>query len=166
MEALEEGATYSESAGAGDGLRDGDTVFLQGRGVSSIGEQSSRLREVGNTSDAGILVVELLAGDFFLGCPNGWEDIWLAFVVTVRTNACSVTSAGISHIGQELNIPRLIFLLLPSALKASVMPRMASGGPWGTFCQFDAARQATAVRNGLATDCLTAALLTARLAIL
>lgn len=40
-------------------------------------------------------------------------------------------------------VPRLIFSPKLSALKASVIPRMASGGPWGTLAHVDACLAAT-----------------------
>lgn len=67
---LEEGTAYSESTGARNGLGDGYSVLFDGGRVGAIGEESGGLGEVGNTSDAGVLLIKLLLDDLLLGGLN------------------------------------------------------------------------------------------------
>jgi len=108
---LEESTTYPEGAGAGNALGDDNAVLVDGSAVRAVCEEGRSLGEVGNTGDAGVLLVEVLLDDLLLGLSDGGKDVRLSLVVTVGAK------------------PRLIFWGLESFLKASVMPRMASGGP-------------------------------------
>lgn len=55
---LEEGTTNAEGTGTGDGLGDGDAVVVEGRRVGAVCEPEGSLGEVGDTGDAGVLLVE------------------------------------------------------------------------------------------------------------
>ena len=84
VEALEEGPTYSQCARAGDGLCDGDAVFLESLAVGAVGQHGGLLGEAGDTGDAGIFLVEVFLDELLLGGAYGGEDVGLAFVVACR----------------------------------------------------------------------------------
>jgi hypothetical protein len=84
--ALEESSSEAESAGAGDGLGDGELV--EDRGVVSVGKLGGSLREAGYTGDASVLLVGLALDNALLGLADGGEDVGLARVIAVGTNAC------------------------------------------------------------------------------
>jgi len=80
---LEESTTYPQGTSAGDGLGDGDSAFFERSGLGAVGEQSGSLGEVGDTGDAGVLLVEVLLDHLLLGLLHGGQDIGLSLVVTV-----------------------------------------------------------------------------------
>jgi hypothetical protein len=82
----EESGTDTESTGTRDGLGDGDAV--QGGAVGAVGQLGGGGRELRNTSDAGILLVQLGLNDLLLGLANGREHVGLASIVTVGTDTC------------------------------------------------------------------------------
>ncbi len=127
VEAGEEVGANAQSTGAGDGLGDGQAV--EGGRVLAVSELGGQGRKLGNTGDAGVLLVQLLVNDLLLGLADGGQDIRLALVITVSADTCDGTLAcdcyswvvcGVFR--DEANEPRLIFLSKLSALKASVMP--------------------------------------------
>lgn len=120
VEAGEEVGANAQGASAGDGLGDGQAV--EGGRVLAIGELGSQRGELGNTGDAGILLVQLLINNLLLGFADGWQDIGLSLVITVSANTCDSVSLLWLCFRGEANGPRLIFLSKLSALKASVMP--------------------------------------------
>jgi hypothetical protein len=85
--ALEKGATNAEGAGAGDGLGDSDAVLGERLRVRAVGKLESSLGELGNTSDAGVFLVKGGVNDLLLGLLHGWQNVGLALVVAVGTNA-------------------------------------------------------------------------------
>lgn len=84
VELLEEGGTNSQSTGSGDGLGDGDAV--EGGRVSAVGELGGSGSELGDTSDASILLVQLVLDDLLLGLANRGKNVGLASVITVGTD--------------------------------------------------------------------------------
>ncbi|KAI6768913.1 hypothetical protein HG531_011102 [Fusarium graminearum] len=82
----EESGTDTESTGTRDGLGDGDAI--QGGAVGAVGQLGGGGRELRNTSDAGVLLVQLGLDDLHLGLTNGREHVGLASIVTVGTNTC------------------------------------------------------------------------------
>jgi hypothetical protein len=86
VEALKESGTNAQSASAGDGLSDGDTV--KDRRVGAVGQLSGKGRELGDTGDSGVLLVQLGVDDLELGLANGGQNVWLALVISVGTNTC------------------------------------------------------------------------------
>jgi hypothetical protein len=80
----EESGTDTESTGTRDGLSDGDAV--QGGAVGAVGQLSGGGRELRNTSDAGVLLVQLGLDDLLLSLTNGREHVGLASIVTVGTD--------------------------------------------------------------------------------
>lgn len=70
IEAFEECAADAESAGAGDGLRDGDAVFLQWLGGWAVGKESSSLRETWDAGDAWVFLVQSRINDLLLRLPH------------------------------------------------------------------------------------------------
>lgn len=82
--AVEELSTNAQGTGAGDGLGDGDAV--EHWGVVAVGELGGGGRELGDTSDAGVLLVHLVVDDAPLSLADGGEDVGLAGVITVRAN--------------------------------------------------------------------------------
>lgn len=96
-----------------------------------------------DTGDAGIFVVEVVLDELLFGGPDGWEDIRLAFVVACRMSEVSLKMRVIQSnetwcYSRYAPTPKLIFSLKLSFLKASVIPRMASGGPSLTLAHVDA----------------------------
>ena len=87
--ALEEGTTDAQGTGAGDGLGDGDAVLGERLRVGAVGELESGLGELGDTSDAGVLLVKGRVDDLLLGLLYGGQDVGLALVVAVGTNTCA-----------------------------------------------------------------------------
>lgn len=85
-EAGKEGTADAEGTGTRDGLGDDETV--KGGTVLAIGENGGGLCELGNTGDAGVLLVQAGVDDLVLGLANGREDIRLALVIAVGTNTC------------------------------------------------------------------------------
>jgi len=83
---FEESSTDSEGACSGDGLCDDETVESAGSGT--VCEESSRLCELRNTSNSGVLLVKLCRHDFVFGGSYGGEDVWLSLVVTVCADTC------------------------------------------------------------------------------
>lgn len=83
---LEEGATNAQSTSARDGLSHGDAAFFERGRVGAVGELESSRGELGNTGDAGVLLVEVRLDDLLLGLLHGGEDVGLALVIAVRTN--------------------------------------------------------------------------------
>lgn len=84
VEAGEEVGANAEGASAGDGLGDGQAA--EGGRVLAVGELGGQGRELGNTGDAGVLLVQLLVNNLLLGLTDGGQDIRLALVITVGTN--------------------------------------------------------------------------------
>lgn len=124
---LKEGTANAQSTSARDGLGDGDTVFVERSRVGAVGELERSLGEVGNTSDACVLLVEVLFDDLLLCLLHGGENVGFALVIAVCANTCA-ESIDIYKKAQSVYKPRLIFLGLLSALKASVIPRIACAG--------------------------------------
>lgn len=98
-----------------------DDYAVEGAGVSPVSEESSGFGEVWDTGDASVFFVELGLDDFLFGSAYGWENVWLSLVVAVCANTYVIVSecwtASVSNY-----IPKLIFSLFESALKASVIP--------------------------------------------
>lgn len=67
VEALQKGAAYSQRSRAGDGLGDGDAVFLEWFGVWAVGQESGGFGEGGNARDAGVFFVEFGVDHLFFG---------------------------------------------------------------------------------------------------
>lgn len=88
VEALEEGGADAQGAGAGDGLRDGEAV--EGGAVLAVGQDGGGLGELGHSGDAGVFLVQPRGDDLLLGLADGGEDVWLALVIAVGTDACFV----------------------------------------------------------------------------
>ncbi|OAQ97853.1 hypothetical protein LLEC1_00024 [Akanthomyces lecanii] len=65
----------------------GEDGLVGGR-VLAIGELGSQGRKLGNTGDAGVLLVQLLVNDLLLSFTNGGQDIGLSLVIAVSANAC------------------------------------------------------------------------------
>lgn len=86
VEAFEKCGADAESASSGDGLSDGNPVFFQWDRVWAVGEAQSSFGEAWNTRDAGILLVHVRLDYLLLGLFNGWEDIRLALVISIRAN--------------------------------------------------------------------------------
>ena len=86
-----EGGADTEGTGARDGLCDSDAV--QGGVVGTIGQLCGGRRELRNTSNAGILLVQLGLDDLLLGLANGGEDVGLASIIAVGTNTCIRTES-------------------------------------------------------------------------
>jgi len=80
---LEESTAYPEGAGAGNALGDDNAVLVDGGAVGAVCEEGSGLGEVGDTGDAGVLLVEVLLDDLLLGLSDGGKDVRLSLVVTV-----------------------------------------------------------------------------------
>ena len=124
---LEESTTYPEGAGSGNALGDDNAVLVDGGAVGAVCEEGSGLGEVGDTGDAGVLLVQLGVDDLLLCLADGGEDVGLACIVTVGTDTCEGACQLCVDIGRREDIwridaPRLIFLSNLSALKASVIP--------------------------------------------
>jgi hypothetical protein len=92
---LQESAGNAQSTGSGDGLS--DSHIVQDRAVGTVGKDRSSLGESRNTSDTGVLLVQVLLGDALLGGANGRQNVRLALVVTVGTNTCKAAGQLISH---------------------------------------------------------------------
>lgn len=84
VESLEEGSTDPEGTSTRDGLGNDKTV--EGRRVLAVGEDGGSLGEVGETGDAGVLLVQLVGNDLVLGSTDRGEDVRLALVVTVSAD--------------------------------------------------------------------------------
>lgn len=67
VEALEESGADSQGTSAGDGLRNGNAV--EGC-ILTVGELGGESRQLGDTSDAGVLLVHLVVNDFLLGIAD------------------------------------------------------------------------------------------------
>lgn len=83
---FEESTTDSECACSGDGLCNDETV--ESAGSRTVCEESSGLGEFGDSSDSGVLLIQLCGHDFVFGGSYGGEDVWLSLVVTVCANTC------------------------------------------------------------------------------
>jgi hypothetical protein len=86
--ALEEGTANAKGTGTRDGLGDGDAVLGEGSRVGAVGEGEGGLGEVGDTGDAGVLLVQRLVDHLLLGLPHRGQDVGLALVVTVGADTC------------------------------------------------------------------------------
>jgi hypothetical protein len=155
--ALEESSSEAESAGAGDGLGDGELVE-DGR-VVSVGKLGGSLREAGHTGDASVLLVGLALDNALLGLADGGEDVGLARVIAVGTNAkidLLAVGVGFESLGDtQDSLNRSI--VREKGDVCHVQSRDAetgklwqegywertSGGPWGTLNQMDRLRAAT-----------------------
>lgn len=85
VELGEEGSANSEGTSTRDGLCDGDAV--ESGGVRAVGELGSSGSELGDTGDAGVLLVQLGVDDLALSLADRGENVGLASIVTVSTNA-------------------------------------------------------------------------------
>lgn len=85
-ELLEESSTDTEGTGTRDGLGDGDAV--KGGVVRAVGQLGGGGRELGNTSDSGVLLVQLGIDDLELSLTNRGKNVGLASIVTVGTDTC------------------------------------------------------------------------------
>ncbi len=113
-EALEKGTSDAESAGARDGLRDGDAALGQGGGVCAVGELGSGLDKVGHAGDACILLVEAAVDNLLLGGLDGREDIWLSAVVAVGRRL-----GRLARVRRSLDfVPRLILVEVAIGLES------------------------------------------------
>ena len=83
IEALEEGAADAQCASAGNGLRDGDAVFVHRRGVWAVGQEHRGFGEAGYAGYAGVFFVEGSIDNFPLGFFDRWEDVGFSLVVSV-----------------------------------------------------------------------------------
>lgn len=84
--ALHEVSTDTQSTCAGDGLGDCYPVALDSLALGAVCEDCSGLGESWDTSDAGILLVEIAGDDLLLGGLDGGQNIWLSLVITVCAN--------------------------------------------------------------------------------
>lgn len=82
--ALEELGTDTESTSSRNGLGDGKPV--EDGGVGTVGELDGGLGELGDTGDAGVLLVQRLGEETLLSLDDGGENVGLASVITVSTN--------------------------------------------------------------------------------
>lgn len=128
---LEEGTSDSQGSGSGNGLRDGNIV--KDGALRTVREDSGGLGESGDTSDSGVLLVESLLEDALLSSADRGQDVGLAGIITVCTDSWSQVSLSCGCHWQLcaegtvcIYAPRLIFLGLVSALKASVIPVIVS----------------------------------------
>ena len=87
VEALEESSADSQGTSAGDGLGNGDAV--EG-GILTVGKLGSESRQLGDTGDAGVLLVHVVFHDLLLGVADRGQDVGLALVITVGANTCRV----------------------------------------------------------------------------
>ena len=87
--ASKEGTTNAECTSTRDGLGHGDAVFGESSRVLTIGELESGLGEVGDTSDASVLLVKGRVDDLLLGLADRGENVGLALVVAVSTDTCT-----------------------------------------------------------------------------
>ncbi len=85
---LEEGAADAEGTGTGDGLGDGDAVLSERSRVLSVSKLESSLGELGDTGDAGVLLVEVGVDDLLFGLLHRREDVGLTLVVAIGANTC------------------------------------------------------------------------------
>lgn len=83
-ELLEESSTNTEGTGTRDGLGDGDAI--KGGALGTVGQLGGGGRELGNTSDSGVLLVQLGIDDLELGLTDRGENVGLASIVAVGTN--------------------------------------------------------------------------------
>jgi hypothetical protein len=97
-----------------------DSDAVEGRGVGSVGKDGCGFGEFGDISDSGVLFIELCVYDLLLSSANGRENVWFSLVVTVCADTWRL-SVWIER-GFSIVVPRLIFSLKLSALKASVIP--------------------------------------------
>jgi hypothetical protein len=81
VEAFEEGTAYPQCAGPGDGLSDGDAVFLDGGGIWAVREECGGFGEGGDTGNAGVFFVEGSRDDFLFGGADAGQDVGFTFVV-------------------------------------------------------------------------------------
>ena len=79
---------------------------VKSAGTGTVREKSSSLGKLRNTCDTGIFLVEVGRYDFVFCSSNGWEDVWLALIVTVCADTLEEPSAlpsntlnGQSHLG-------------------------------------------------------------------
>lgn len=99
VEGAEEGGGDAQGTGAGDGLGDGEAV--EGGVGLAVGEARGGGGELGEASDAGVLLVQLGSDDLLLRGADGGEDVGLAGVIAVGADAWSGVStvAGGRKIG-------------------------------------------------------------------
>lgn len=82
----EESSTNSEGTSTGDGLGDGDAI--KGGVVGAVSQLGGGGSELGDTSDAGVLLVQLGLNHLLLSLADGGQDVGLASIVTVGTDTC------------------------------------------------------------------------------
>lgn len=86
--AFQESTTDAKGTSTGDGLGDNDAALLDGRRARTVCELESCLGEIGDTSNAGVLLVQSRLYNLLLGLPDGWQNVGLALVVAVCANTC------------------------------------------------------------------------------
>lgn len=69
-----------------------DDEAVESVGALAVGKDGRGLGELRDTGDAGVLLVELGCDDLVLSGANGWENVWLSRVVTVRANTWIVSA--------------------------------------------------------------------------
>ena len=100
--ALEEGAADAKGTGTGDGLGDGDAVLSERSRVAAVGQLESSLGELGDTGDAGVLLVEGRVDDLLLGLLHRGQHVRLALVVAVGADACAQSVAPLEELALAL----------------------------------------------------------------
>ena len=100
--ALEEGAADAKGTGTGDGLGDGDAVLGERSRVAAVGQLESSLGELGDTGDAGVLLVEGRVDDLLLGLLHRGQHVRLALVVAVGADACAQSVAPLEELALAL----------------------------------------------------------------
>lgn len=82
----EEVTADAQGTGAGNGLGDGDAV--EGGAILAVGELGSRVDKLGDTGDAGILLVQAGGNNLVLSLAYGRQDVWLSLVISVSSDTC------------------------------------------------------------------------------
>lgn len=83
---MEELSTNAQSTGTRDGLGDGKAV--EDGGVVAVGQLGGSGGELGDTGNAGVLLVHLVVDDATLSLADRGQDVGLASIVTVGANTC------------------------------------------------------------------------------
>jgi hypothetical protein len=116
---LEESTSDAKGACARDGLSDDNAI--ESAGTWAVCEEGGSFGEVRDSCDAGVLLVQLCLDDFVFGSSDGGEDVGLSCIVAVGSNTCIKLSIDVQRCW-NYGVPKLIFSLKESALKASVIP--------------------------------------------
>ena len=141
---MKESTSNAERSCSRDGLCDDDAVE-SGR-AGSVRQESCGLGKLGYTCDTSVFLVQFGLNNFVFCGSDGWENVRFALVVTVGTDTSKELSVDVQVGAGRPHIPRLIFSLKLSALKASVIPKSLSETP--TWSSHFSRR----TQNGLARD--------------